>query len=272
MNVRKPLALALAALAGGAILAPQAGAGVRWSTPTVVALPAICATNHAVDHSVLTLNDTNDIATWVVSARPGCEGAVVTLAAHRTAFDRWEPSEVQPLISSNSMVLSAEPVSFRLRVDCGSQIDAVVGAALDVVDSTHRYNELSIGGTINRLVEARYTGVDCPPPATTTPTTQPEELTPVTTVATTPLPPITIPVTSILPPPTILEVATPFVDEPLTEAPTTSIPTVTADTLPVTGAGAEAALLGGSTVGFGLLSLAASTGLARLRRHTASAD
>lgn len=212
MKTCKTLTLPIAALATVGALSATPAAG---SPATATVLDPACVTNAAVDVSTFALAD--GVAEWLVSARPGCEGTVVSLAAHHTLSDRWDPTEVQPLLGSNSMVLTDVPTMFRLRIPpCHVQVDAVVGEPLAQVDSTHRYNELAIGGTVNRLVDVGYAPADCPAPTTSAPA--PTTTTPVERV----------------------EIGTPnrvTVDEPLTPAPTTTTTVVetTMSTLPQTG-------------------------------------
>lgn len=210
MKTSHHAALVLAALATvGALSATPAGA----SPATAAVLDPACATNAAVQVSTLVLAD--GVAEWTVSARPGCEGTVVSLAAHHTLSDRWDPAETQLLIGSNSMVLTDVPTMFRLRIPpCQVQVDAVVGDPLPQVDGTHRYNETAIGGTVNRLVDVDYAPADCPAPTTSAPA-----------------PTTTTPVEQV-------EIGTPnrvTVDEPLTPAPTTTTVVEAVPTLPQTG-------------------------------------
>lgn len=133
----------------------------------------LCDTMHAVQTS--TLEVTGRKIVWTATARPGCEGATITIAAHRTAYLAWNEAEVQPLAGAVSAQLADVPVEVRFELPdlvepgaCNWQVDAVVGGPLEQVDRSHRYNEFSIGGSRNRLVAARYVAGECVPvpPAT----------------------------------------------------------------------------------------------------------
>lgn len=162
------------ALFGALTLTTTAGAEQPAADP-------LCSTMHAVQGSALDVG--GGVARWTVTARPGCEGATVTLAGHRTAYMAWNEDEDQPLAASASAVLSDTPVVVVLELPelpapgpCRWQLDGVAGDALQMVDSEHRYNEFSIGGSRNRLVVARYVDGVCAVEAP--PTTQPEALPP----------------------------------------------------------------------------------------------
>ena len=187
--------------------------------PSAAATPN-CTGRAALNTIDIALTDTTYTATYTPT--PGCETADVTIAAHDTAHLNWDPTETQPLIASHTAKAGAGRLEWALPQGvaprCRLQLDLVTGPPLDVVGPTRRYNETAIGGTANRLIDARYTDSKCTPTTTsttppTTSSTAPEATTTttspaVTTWRTTPLPeqpPVAIPPGSdvaIDPPPT----------------------------------------------------------------------
>jgi hypothetical protein len=226
--------------------------------PSAAATPN-CTGRAALNTIDIALTDTTYTATYTPT--PGCETADVTIAAHDTAHN-WDPTETQPLIASHTAKAGAGRLEWALPQGvaprCRLQLDLVTGPPLDVVDPTHRYNETAIGGTANRLIDARYnTDSKCTPtttsttPATTssTTTTQPA----VTTWRTTPLP--EQPFVSIPPGGDVA------IDPPPTTAPT---PYTAVPRLPETGAAHTTALL--SAGALSLLTGLLAVGLTPLRR------
>lgn len=165
--------------------------------PSAAATPN-CTGRAALNTINITLTDTTYTATYTPT--PGCETADITIAAHDTAHLNWDPTETQPLIASHTAKAGAGRLEWALPQGvaprCRLQLDLVTGPPLDVVDPGHRYNETAIGGTANRLIDARYTGSQCTPTTTsttppTTSSTAPEATTTqptVTVTRTTPLP------------------------------------------------------------------------------------
>lgn len=250
MNPRKPLALTVAALAAGALAAPAAGAGVRWNSPTSIDIS---------DRDLCQITAQPwDQRTYALEA--DVDGTVAVLIAKTDqGGDHFEPRSwyfPAGLVTEVRWAWMGDRWGDTLPVnaDCEFTVDYqnAPGKQDSVVIARVPY-----GGPTTTTEAA-------PTTTSTTPTS--------TTASVPPVPPPTIFPATTTPTPVALDVSTPLPDEPLVEAPTTSLPTVTADTLPVTGAGLEAGLLGGAVAGFGGLSLAASSLLTRLRRHSASAD
>ncbi len=159
---------------------PLAGVliGLAVGAQPAAAADPLCHTMHAVQSSNLDIAGQEVV--WTATARPGCEGATITIAAHRTAYTAWNDAEVQPLAGSVSAHLADVPVVVRFELPalvepgaCNWQVDAVVGGPFEQVDSSHRYNEFSIGGSRNRLVEARYVAGECVAAPTTTEVAEP---------------------------------------------------------------------------------------------------
>lgn len=235
--------------------------------PSAAATPN-CTGRAALNTIDIALTDTTYTATYTPT--PGCETADVTIAAHDTAHLNWDPTETQPLIASHTAKAGAGRLEWALPQGvaprCRLQLDLVTGPPLDVVDPTRRYNETAIGGTANRLIDARYTDSKCTPTTTsttppTTSSTAPEATTTttspaVTTWRTTPLPdqpPVAIPPGS--------DVA---IDPPPTTAPT---PYTAVPRLPDTGVeSGDIVRLGLQTGALGALFCALAVGLTPLRR------
>ena len=222
MNPTRTLATTLAALAATGIV----GVATAGATPN-------CTGRAALNSYTIDIHDGTYTATFTPT--PGCQNATITIAAHDTAHLTWDPTETQPLIDSHTVQASAGRLEWTLPAGvaprCRLQLDLVTGPALDVVDGTRRYNETAIGGTSNRLIDARYTDSPC---------------TPTTTSSTTPEPPASAPTTVTwidqMPPATVTPIPTqPGIDTPVTD-PTTDVqltpdptPNTAVPTLPVTG-------------------------------------
>jgi len=184
------------------------------ASPIALAQPAAatqaCDGNAAIHNVNITVVDRTYKATW--TPWDGCADATITIAAHDTAHLTWDPTERQPLIASHTVKASAGELEWSLPagVDprCRLQLDLVTGAPLPEVNPTSRYNETAIGGTRNRLIDARYTNAPCKVEATPTPLPpQPVD----------PQPPVTQP---------------PVVDEPELSTPTTPEGTAPPSTVP----------------------------------------
>lgn len=186
-----------------------------------------CTGRAALTNYTVTLTDTTYTATFTPT--PGCEQTDITIAAHNTAHLTWDPTELQPLIASHTVPAGTGELTWTLpngiHPRCRLQLDLVTDKALDVVDGAHRYNETAIGGTRNRLIDARYSEAKCTATGDPTPIpTQPVE------------------------PPTTTQVTPPGTDVPLEEAPTTTTPEVLApSTVPPASSSTlpEAAVVGG---------------------------
>ncbi len=193
----RTLALTLAAIAGTATI----------HTATAAATPN-CTGRAALNTITIDIHDSTYTATFTPT--PGCDNTPVTIASHDTAHLTWDPTEVQPLIASMTVTASAGRLEWTLPAGvaprCRLQLDLVTGPALDVVDGAHRYNELAIGGSISRLIDARYSEAACRVVAEPTP----------------------MPTTIVDTPTTVIVTLPPVFDEPLEEAPTTTTPAVTA--------------------------------------------
>lgn len=156
--------------------------------PSAAATPN-CTGRAALNTIDIALTDTTYTATYTPT--PGCETADVTIAAHDTAHSNWDPTETQPLIASHTAKAGAGRLEWALPQGvaprCRLQLDLVTGPPLDVVDPTRRYNETAIGGTANRLIDARYnTDSKCTPTTTSTTPDLPPATVPPTTTTTQP--------------------------------------------------------------------------------------
>ena len=254
MNTTRTIALTLAAIAGTATI----------HTATAAATPN-CNGTAAITNTTINITDHTYRATW--TTRPGCDNTPITIAAHDTAQLTWDPTEVQPLIASHTVPASAGRLEWTLPAGvaprCRLQLDFVTGPALDVVDGAHRYNETAIGGTSNRLIDARYTDSDCTPTTTTsTPPapTEPPASAPTTATWIDQMPPATV--TPMPQPPGIDTPSTsPVPDVQLTDDPT---PYTAVPTLPVTGSNSLQLLwAGAAALALGIITL----GLAKCRRQ-----
>lgn len=252
----RTLALTLAAIAGTATI----------HTATAAATPN-CTGRAALNTITIDIHDGTYTATFIPTA--GCDNTAVTIAAHDTAHLTWDPTEVQPLIASMTVTASAGRLEWTLPAGvaprCRLQLDFVTGPALDVVDGAHRYNETAIGGTSNRLIDARYTDSACAPTTTTSTPPAPKEppaSAPTTVTWVDQMPPATV--TPMPQPPGIDTPSTsPVPDVELTDDPTpyTAVPT---PTLPVTGSNSLQLLwAGGAALALGIITL----GLAKCRRQ-----
>ena len=252
----RTIALTLAAIAGTATI----------HTATAAATPN-CTGRAALNTITIDIHDGTYTATFIPTA--GCDNTAVTIAAHDTAHLTWDPTETQPLIASMTVPASAGRLEWTLPAGvarCRLQLDFVTGPALDVVDGAYRYNETAIGGTSNRLIDARYT--DSPCAQTTTTSTPPAPTEPPASAPTTvtwidQMPPATV--TPMPQPPGIDTPSTsPVTDVELTDDPTpyTAVPTTPA--LPVTGSNSLQLLwAGGAALALGVITL----GLSRCRRQ-----
>ena len=237
--------------------------------PSAAATPS-CTGRAALNTIDIALTDTTYTATYTPT--PGCETADVTIAAHDTAHLTWDPTETQPLIASMTVTASAGRLEWTLPAGvaprCRLQLDLVTGPALDVVDGAHRYNETAVGGTLNRLIDARYTDSACAPTTTTsTPPapTEPPASAPTTVTWVDQMPPATV--TPMPQPPGIDTPSTsPVPDVELTDDPT---PYTAVPTLPVTGSNSLQLLwAGAATLALGIITL----GLAKCRRKNVATN
>lgn len=186
-----------------------------------------CTGRAALTTYAVTLTDTTYTATFTPT--PGCEQQDITIAAHNTAHPTWDPTELQPLIASHTVQAGTGELTWTLpngvSPRCRLQLDLITGPPLPEINPTSRYNETAIGGTRNRLVDARYSESLCTATGEPTPIpTQPVE------------------------PPTTTQVTPPETDVPLEEAPTTTTPEVLApSTVPPASSSTlpEAAVVGG---------------------------
>lgn len=266
MNVRSTLALSLAALASGTILAPTAGAatttpapqmGVRWHVPagmqldgcTVTAQPWMGEYNLSLQHT---------------------DGSIEVLIDGEQ-HDRFEvaPQSFNFAVGDVDYVLWARTNHTAPATDHSSWGDALKVSA----DSCQWADGVTYGAMPGKRDSVVLSSILTPVPSTTTSTTPAPTSTvpePTTTTSTVTLL-TTVPVPEVTPPSITVDVVTPIpsprVGEPTVEAPTTTL--LVDAQLPVTGAGTEAWILGGGTVGAGLLALAAERIIARIRRARA---
>ncbi len=253
MNTTRTIALTLAAIAGTATI----------GTATAAATTN-CNGRAALNAITIDIHDSTYTATFTPT--PGCDNTPITIAAHDTAHLTWDPTEVQPLIASMTVPASAGRLEWTLPAGvaprCRLQLDFVTGPALDVVDGAHRYNETAIGGTSNRLIDARYTEAPCTPTTSTPTSTTVTSLPPVTVTRVTELPPATLPPVPPGQPVTTLPDGLDLVGLIPSPTPYTAVPTP--PRLPETGADMGIkVMLGAGLIFFGGL-------LTALRRHGAT--
>lgn len=168
---------------------------------------ASCAGNAAASFTTNIRTGMDAGATITVSwtnVRPGCEQQTVAVAGYDTAYDHFDPAEVQALIAATNPAPLGHGGELTWTVpdgthpNCHVQLDVVTGPVHPLIDTAHRYNKPHFGiDGGNDLITAAYahdtTCTPVLPPVTTTPTpttTQPAPPTqPIKETFSDPLPP-----------------------------------------------------------------------------------